>query len=78
MRNILSFFLFASLLGGQPVYDLLLKGGHVIDPKNNINRVMDVAVTDGKIARVAAAIGRDAGPDAATCIRGYLNRIEVI
>jgi hypothetical protein len=29
-------------------------------------------------ARVAAAIGRDAGPDAATCIRGYLNRIEVI
>jgi dihydroorotase len=37
-------------------YDLLLKGGHVIDPKNGINRVMDVAVTGGKVARVAADI----------------------
>ena len=56
MRNILCFFLFASLLGGQPAYDLLLKGGHVIDPKNNISKVMDVAVSNGKIARVAASI----------------------
>jgi len=37
-------------------YDTLLKGGHVIDPKNGIDRVMDVAITGGKIARVAAAI----------------------
>jgi dihydroorotase len=37
-------------------YDALLKGGHVIDPKNGIDRVMDVAITGGKIARVAAAI----------------------
>jgi len=37
-------------------YDLLLKGGHVIDPKNNIDAVMDVAVSAGKIARVAANI----------------------
>ena len=37
-------------------YDLLLKGGHVIDPANNINRKMDVAVIDGKIARVAEEI----------------------
>lgn len=37
-------------------YDLLLKGGHVIDPKNNINRVMDVAISEGKIARVAENI----------------------
>ena len=35
---------------------LVLKGGHVIDPKNKINGVMDVAVTGGKIARVAANI----------------------
>ncbi|MBT4484123.1 MAG: amidohydrolase/deacetylase family metallohydrolase, partial [Candidatus Latescibacteria bacterium] len=33
-------------------YDLLIKGGHVIDPANNINEKMDVAVRDGKIARV--------------------------
>ncbi|MGH9668103.1 MAG: amidohydrolase/deacetylase family metallohydrolase, partial [Bryobacteraceae bacterium] len=40
----------------QPRYDLLLKGGHVIDPKNDINRVMDVAVSGGKIALVAPNI----------------------
>ena len=33
--------------------DILLKGGHVIDPKNGINSPMDVAVADGKIYRVA-------------------------
>jgi dihydroorotase len=33
-------------------YDVLLKGGHVIDPANNISSKMDVAVTEGKIARV--------------------------
>ena len=36
--------------------DLLLKGGTVIDAKNNINSVMDVAITAGKIFRVAANI----------------------
>src|SRR6185503_14667418 len=40
----------------QPSYDLLLKGGHVIDPKNNISKVLDVAIAEGKIARVAENI----------------------
>ncbi|MCG2459325.1 amidohydrolase/deacetylase family metallohydrolase [Flavobacteriaceae bacterium F89] len=43
-------------------YDIVIKGGHVIDAKNNIDKVMDVAVKDGKIAGVAdnidAARGR--------------------
>ena len=39
-------------------YDLLLKGGHVIDPRNNIDANMDVAVAGGKIAAVAANIDR--------------------
>jgi dihydroorotase len=34
-------------------YDLLIKNGHVIDPKNHINSKKDVAVSDGKIAKVA-------------------------
>ncbi|GAB4417699.1 MAG: amidohydrolase/deacetylase family metallohydrolase [Bryobacter sp.] len=38
-------------LGAQP-YDLLLKGGHVIDPKNGVSRVLDVAVAEGIIAKV--------------------------
>lgn len=36
-------------------YDLLLKGGHVIDPKNKVNSRADLAVKDGKIA----ALGPD-------------------
>ena len=38
-----------------PEYDLLLKGGHVIDPKNRISAVRDVAVHQGKVAAVATA-----------------------
>jgi dihydroorotase len=37
-------------------FDLLLKGGHVIDPRNNINELRDVAIRDRKIAAVAASI----------------------
>lgn len=40
----------------QPAYDMLLKGGHVIDPRNGIDGVMDVAVADGRIAAVRAGI----------------------
>lgn len=37
-------------------YDLLLKGGHVIDPKNKIDGKMDIAITKGIITKVAANI----------------------
>jgi dihydroorotase len=37
-------------------YDLVLKGGHVIDPKNKISGRRDVAVKDGKIAEVGTNI----------------------
>jgi len=37
-------------------FDLLIKNGHVIDAKNGVNAVTDVAVAGGKIARVAANI----------------------
>jgi dihydroorotase len=40
----------------QTSYELLLKGGTVIDPRNNLNAVRDVAITGGKIAAVAADI----------------------
>jgi dihydroorotase len=38
--------------GAQPRYQIVLKGGHVIDPRNQIDAVMDVAIADGKIAAV--------------------------
>ena len=37
-------------------YDLLLKGGHVIDARNNLSAVRDVAIKDGKVAAIAADI----------------------
>ncbi len=44
---------------GQPPYDLLLKGGHVLDARNQVNGVMDIAVAGGKIAAVARNIPAD-------------------
>ena len=42
-----------------PRYDLLLKGGHVIDPANHIDDVRDIAVFQGKIAAVEKNIPAD-------------------
>ena len=46
----------AEPVAAQPTYDLLLKGGHVIDPANEIDGVADLAIRDGKIAEVATGI----------------------
>jgi dihydroorotase len=59
---VFSFLLSGSALYAQASYDLVLKGGHVIDPKNGIDAVRDVAIKDRKIAAVASHI--QAGPDA--------------
>jgi dihydroorotase len=40
----------------SPKYDLLLRGGHVVDAKNNLSAVRDVAIAGGKIAAVADSI----------------------
>jgi len=44
-----------------PIYDLILQGGHVICPASGIDGVMDVAIVDGKIARVSADMLPSAG-----------------
>lgn len=60
MKNILVvlsvFMLLKPVMINAQVYDILLKGGHVIDPKNRTDGIMDVAVKDGKIARIAKSI----------------------
>jgi dihydroorotase len=65
-NSIAIIFFFAStissplmLLAQAPRYDLLLKGGHVIDPANHIDEVRDVAVFQGKIAAVEKNIPAD-------------------
>jgi dihydroorotase len=42
-------------------YNIVIKGGHVIDPKNNIDEVMDVAVKEGTIALIAKNIDEKEG-----------------
>jgi dihydroorotase len=37
-------------------YDLLIKNGHVIDPKNQVDAIKDVAIANGKIAKLAGNI----------------------
>lgn len=55
MKRLAALLLAGAALWGQP-YDLLIQGGHVIDPANRIDGVRDVAVAGGRIARVAPAI----------------------
>lgn len=40
----------------EKLYNIVIKGGHVIDPKNNINTLMDVAIKNGKVAMIAKNI----------------------
>lgn len=67
MRIKLAFFLAVLYLlymegYAQQKYSVLIKGGHVVDPKNQIDGIMDVAIigtpgkADGKIALVAKDI----------------------
>ncbi len=48
--------LLAAPLLAQPAYDLLLKGGRVLDAKSKTDAVLDVAVTGDKIAAIAKNI----------------------
>jgi dihydroorotase len=52
----LCFLVLASPASAQQQYDLLLRGGHVIDPANRVSAVRDVAIRGGKIAAVAERI----------------------
>lgn len=60
-RPVLGVFVFTLLAPlaaaeGPVPYDVLIRGGHVIDPKNGIDGGADVAIASGKIARVAPGI----------------------
>ena len=41
---------------GEFRYDILLKGGTVIDPQNGVNGKRDIAISNGKITAVAESI----------------------
>ncbi|MEO5999014.1 MAG: amidohydrolase/deacetylase family metallohydrolase [Chitinophagaceae bacterium] len=58
MKKLLIFY--STLLYCLPLfsqsYNIVIKDGHVIDPRNNIDAVMDIAITNGKIVQVAKSI----------------------
>ncbi|GAB3010523.1 amidohydrolase/deacetylase family metallohydrolase [Cyclobacterium sediminis] len=56
LRLTFIFFMVIVLQVNAQDYDLLIKNGRVIDPKNEIDGVMDVAIKDKKIAKVSKNI----------------------
>lgn len=42
--------------GAQEVFDLILKGGRVVDPKNGRDGRMDIGIRKGRIGKIAASI----------------------
>lgn len=53
---LLAFITCFKIYAGAQAYSIVIKGGQVIDPKNNINAVMDIAINDGKVVQVAKNI----------------------
>ena len=45
-----------TLTANAQQFDLVLRNGHVIDPKNNVDAKRDVAIRDGKIAAIEPSI----------------------
>jgi dihydroorotase len=56
----------------RPEFDLLIRNGRVIDPKNGIDAVRDVAVAGGKIAMVAENIATSRARAAADATGFYV------
>ncbi len=55
-RLIAAFVVASGVAAQGQTYDLLLKGGHVIDPRNNVDGLRDVAIRGDLIAAVEADI----------------------
>ncbi|QNI36918.1 amidohydrolase/deacetylase family metallohydrolase [Edaphobacter albus] len=73
MLRILVLSLLSCALAAQAQqYDLVLRNGHVIDPKNNVDAKLDVAVRDGKIAAIEPSIPASAAKQAVDISGLYL------
>jgi dihydroorotase len=61
IRILAATLLICALSAHAQQYDLVLRNGQVLDPKNNIDAKRDVAVRDGKIAAIEPTIPASAG-----------------
>ncbi len=58
---ILLVFCLISGIARAQSYNIVIKGGHVIDPKNNTDELFDIAVKDGKVVLIAKDIDKKEG-----------------
>ena len=65
--------IFASLGLFAQQYDILIKGGHAFDPKNNIDKVTDFGITNGKVARVSSNIPTSEGKVVVNAVGLYVS-----
>lgn len=56
LRILAATLLTCALAAHAQQYDLVLRNGHVLDPKNNVDARRDVAIRDGKIAAIEPSI----------------------
>src|SRR5690349_12234596 len=56
VRILIASLLAFAISGSAQQFDLVLRNGHVLDPKNNVDRKCDVAIRDGKIAAIEPSI----------------------
>ena len=54
-------------------FELILKGGRIIDPSQKLDQLGDIGFAGGKVAKIAARLE----PDAATDVRDVSGRIIV-
>lgn len=57
-KPVMTLFLLCIVIAGINAqnFDLLIKEGHLIDPKNNINKIMDIGILDDKIVMISSNI----------------------
>src|SRR5215468_9054105 len=53
----------AFVRGPSMAFDLILKGGRIIDPSQKLDRVADIAFADGKVAKIDANLRPDRGTE---------------
>src|SRR6516162_7662341 len=57
-------FVFARSVSDEAMpFDLILRGGRLIDPSQKLDAVTDIAFAGGKVAMVGSALKADAGTD---------------
>jgi dihydroorotase len=52
-------------------FDLILRGGRIIDPSQNLDRVADLAFASGKVAKIGENLAADGGADVRD-VSGYI------